>query len=309
MKIRFFILAAVALARTAYSQSEARQETLENLSSDIQDEAAAQQVAFRATAPELGEIGLVQRQPAPDTFTFFTAQNVFYTDNAFLLDDFKLDSWAYSGRFGVTYVPWSVRDWTPSISVDQTFFRYDRVSVLDFNVQSITFALKYDITRDESWTATAAYSLTRIFTPRLDAGDVYKYGTLNLSLNHVRQLGERGVSPFFFSGSFAVSLRNGDPTAFDRVDLDLPLTLIYTPFERAQIFASFRPSVQFYTNDPVESDRRDLNLLAAVGVSYQFASWFSVGANYSWTGNYSNAAFRDYEVNMPGFSVTGKISF
>lgn len=293
----------------ARAQSEARQETLANLSTEVQQQANAEGIAFRATAPELGEVGLVQRQPAPPVLTIQTTQNIFYTDNAFLLEDFKVDTWGYNGSISATFIPWAQRDWTPSLSVEQTFFRYDRVSELDFNAQSVEAALKYDLVSDDTLSLRGSYSLTRIYTSRLNAGDVYKFGVLDVRLTHFRALGERGVSPFFFSGAFGLALRNGDPSAFDRFEISLPLTVLYTPFEHVQIFAFIRPSLQFYTNDFIENDRKDFNLGAGLGASYQVASWLSVGANFVWTGNYSTAQQRDYEVATPGLSVTAKIAF
>ena len=115
---------------------------------------------------DLDGLNVVKTYPVPKTFTAFTSQSVFWTDNAFLQRNAHVSAFGYSGRFGVSYVPYSTRDWTPSLTYSYQIIRYDRTSVLDFEAMTLAFASKYNLTKDGSLSITNSYSLQQLNSPR-----------------------------------------------------------------------------------------------------------------------------------------------
>jgi hypothetical protein len=97
---------------------------------------------------DLEGLDVVKTYPVPKTFTAYTSQSVFWTDNAFLQRNSHVSAFGYSGRFGLSIAPYSTRDWTPSISYSYQLIRYDRTSVLDFEAMTLAFASKYNLTKD-----------------------------------------------------------------------------------------------------------------------------------------------------------------
>src|SRR3954468_6826958 len=89
-----------------------------------------QQVQFRLTDPDVGEIDVVSRVPKPKMFTFSTDQNLFYTTNAFLDTSTERSDFFWNGRVVGSFVPYSTVNFTPRLIFEQSFFRYDRFGTL-----------------------------------------------------------------------------------------------------------------------------------------------------------------------------------
>jgi hypothetical protein len=254
---------------------------------------------------DLGDISLVSRVPRPKMFTFYSSSDLYYTSNAFLADDAERNDFFWNPRVGASFVPYATRAFTPRITFEQNFFRYDRFSTLDFDSQTLLLDLKYSLRPDDSWFLDGSYSLSRLYSPH-SGDDLYKDGLLFLSVTHTRALGESGV---VFVGSLGASLRNGDPSAFDRATTYVNLQFIYSPIEHVQVSAFLRPDVQFYTNDPNDSSRTDLNLALGAGVNWAPIEYVSLGAGVSFVGNYSTESKSSYNVFSPSVTLGAHISF
>lgn len=256
--------------------------------------------------PDLGEIALVRRTPRPDMFTFSTSQDFHYTSNAFLAPSNELGTLFWNGRFDASYVPYATRDFTPRLTFEQNFFRYQRFSQLDFDSQSLQLDVKYDLTRDDSWFVNVSYAVARLYTPRGDIGEFYRYGLATASITNVRQL---GGSPIYFAGSVGSQWRHGDPSQFDRITAYANAALFYSPLEHFQLSAFVRPEGQFYTNDPVDSSRTDFNFSVGASAVLTPVDYISLGATFSFVGNYSSSSRADYEVISPTLVLGARIAF
>lgn len=271
------------------------------------DEGALEQrIPFRLSDPELGEIDLVSRTPRPKTFTFSTDQNFFYTTNAFLTPDGEQTSVFWNGRLAASLVPYSTVNFTPRVTFEQNFFRYDDFSRLDFDSQSLQFDMKYDFTRDDSSFANLSYTGARLYSPKDDVGEFYLYGLLNASFTHTRPLGHW---PLNFAATIGSNWRHGDPADFDRVTGYLNFVLFYSPAQTVQLAAFVRPEIQGYLHDPDSSSRRDFNFSAGVSATWTPIEYLSFGATASFTGNYSSSDPKDYEVFLPSIVLAARASF
>lgn len=255
--------------------------------------------------PDLGEINLVSRSPRPKMFTFSTGQNLVYTTNAFLTPDDR-STFFWNGRFNASYVPYATRDFTPRITYEQNFFRYDKFSELDFDSNALTFELKYDLKPDDSWYVFGSFSLARLYTPRGDIDEFYRFGLFSGGLTHTRQLFNL---PLYFSGTLGSTFRFGDPSRFDRVTTYLNASLLYSLSEHFQFTAFIRPEGQFYTDDPVDSSRTDFNFSTGVAAIVAPNEYFNVALTASFVGNYSSSNPSDYEVFSPTLVLEGRIAF
>lgn len=274
---------------------------------------------FQVGHPELGEINLVQRQPKPDTFTLFTNQLFSYTNNAFLRPDDEQSSLIWNGRLAAVWVPYSTRGFTPSISFEQNFFRFDKFPGLDFDTQTITGAAKFDLTKDGRWFTTTSGSVNRLYTSRFDAGDFYKFALISESITLVRQLGK---SPVYTGTTFGVNGRLGNPSTFDRYSLFLNGAALWSPKDTIQLVAFVRPEVHFFTNHNGGSDHHgdsalverantptDFNLSAGLAVTWTPIKSFSVSANFLWTKSWSTYGPHQYNVYTPSVGLTASIAF
>jgi hypothetical protein len=290
-----------------YAQDEAaRIATEQDVIRRRPEESRREGLEFRITDPDLGEINLVSRTPKPKTFTFSTTQNFLYTSNAFLVPNNDRSTIFWNGRFDASVVPYSTRNFTPRLTFEQNFFRYDNFSQLDFDSHSLQAEVKYDLNRDDSWFVIASYAGARLYTPRGDIDEFYKYGLAHASISHSRQLGQ---SPVYFAGTLGSNYRHGDPSAFDRVTAFLNAAFLYSPLEYLQLTAYIRPEGQFYTNDPLDDSRTDFNLSLGFAASVTPIEYFSVGLTASFVGNYSSSDPADYDVFSPSIVLAGRVAF
>ncbi len=300
------VSAGFALSSSLQAQESAQiatQGDLANRGGTVAPEGTA---PFRISDPSLGEIDLVARTPRPKMFTVSTNQTFNFTTNAFLSQSGEQDAFFWNGRFDVSFVPYAVRDFTPRLTFEQNFFRYSRFSRLDFDSQTLQLDLKYDLNRSDTWFIDGSYGGTRLYTPRGSAGEFYRYGLANLSLNHVLPIGH---SPVYLLCTTGVYSRNGDSSAFDRIAPYTSVTALYRPIDQIQISAYLRPEVQFYTNDPLKSSRTDVNISLGGAVAWTPNQYVSIGASLAFLGNYSNAGGQSYNVFSPNIGVAAQISF
>jgi len=261
---------------------------------------------INAGDPDLGEINLVRRTPRPKMFMFSTNQNLNYTSNAFLAPSDEQTDFFWNGRFEASFVPYATRNFTPRLTFEHNFFRYDDFSRLDFDSNSLELEVKYDLNRDDSWFIVGSYAAARLYSPRGDTGEFYRYGLLAGSITHRRQLGS---SPVYFSGTLGSNFRHGDPSKFDRITLYLNAGFLYSPIEHLQLTAFVRPDAQFYTDDPLDSSRTDFNISAGTAVILTPVEYVSFALTLSVVGNYSSSDPSDYEVFSPSVMVEGRIAF
>src|SRR6266581_1590767 len=83
------------------------------------------------------------------------------------------------GRADVSFIPYATRDFTPRLTFEQNWFRYDHSSELDFDSQSLQLEARYNLTRDPSWFVDGSYALTRLYSQHPSIGEFYKFGFLN----------------------------------------------------------------------------------------------------------------------------------
>ncbi|MBA2242341.1 MAG: hypothetical protein H0W04_05560 [Chthoniobacterales bacterium] len=136
--------------------------------------------------------------------------------------------------------------------------------------------------------------------------EFYRYGLPNASITHLRQLGQ---SPVYFAGTLGSQYRHGDPSAFDRVAGYLNTAFFYSPVEHLQLTAFARPEIQFYTNDPLDSSRKDLNLSVGASAVLTPIEYVSIGVTASFIENFSSSNPAEYEVFSPSVVIGGRIAF
>lgn len=299
------LLAALGIGN---SEAQDRSANVDQFSNSQDQEQFSEQLDHvrQLSTPEIGEIGLVRRYPVPDTITGYTSQGFLFTNNAFLTPNSLQSDWYWNGRFGATYVPYSTRDFTPSLTLEQNFFRYTSLEELDFDSQTLRAAVKYDFTKDDSWFSYTSYSLNRLYTSNSSDDEFYKYGQFEQSFTHFQQLTS---TPLFLATTAGVTYRHGSPSSLDRVATSVNAALIYIPVEDVTISLSVRPDLQFYLNDSLDGNRTDLNLNVGLGAAYRYNEYISLSANFLYTGNFSNSNPRDYNVVSPGVMLNLNIAF
>jgi hypothetical protein len=311
---RIPIIAAITLAllvgllgsADAQSDQSAQINTQQDVVNRQGLQGVGQPVPFRITVSDLGEIDVVSRVPRPAMFTFGTLQSFNYTTNAFLTQSNERDAFFWNGRLFASFVPYSTRDFTPRLTFTQDFFRYTRFSTLDFDSQTLQLDLKFDLNKSDTWFVGASYLVSRLYSPRGSAGEFYRYGLANVNINYDQPLGDLPLYAFWSAGFYS---RQGDPSSFDRIAPYINSSLVYRPINSLQISGFIHPELQFYTNDPHDSSRKDFNLSIGSAVSWTPSDYFALGASVTFVGNYSDEGGASYNVFSPSVAVGGRVSF
>lgn len=298
--LSFLVLAAAAQAQDVRieTQQQARTRERNALAKQAQTESVAD--------PELGDISLVSRQPRPKMFTFSTGQSLNYSSNAFFVRDGEQSDYFWNGRLGASFVPFASRDFTPRLTFDQSWFRYQDFGQLDFDSQSLQLDLKYDLNRNDTWFVNASYSVARLYAPRSSGDDFYRYGFLNASITHLLQLGTAPINLGITGGAY---WRHGDPSLSDRVSGYLNLLAIYNLRETIQVSGFVRPEAQHYTHDASGASREDFNVAVGATLSWTPKDYLALAATVTYIGNFSTIGERRYDVVTAGLILAAQVAF
>jgi hypothetical protein len=280
-------------------------------------ETLQQKVNLQQTAPppapvnadsDLGDIDVVQKFPKPATLTFTTTQQFFYTDNVFYTHANETGSSAYLGSYAASYVPYSLRDWTPRIAFQYNMVRYASAASGDFDNENLQFSNQYVFSDDRAWSWTATVNLSRFTEPHAHDHEFYQEVVYDNQITHVQQL--LHDTPLFFIAAYDLAYHQADPDYFDRLDNALSFSLAYYITPELSVGPYVRPAARVYFNDSFfQHDRDDFNLSAGVDVTWQPCKYTSISADLSHTDNYSNNSAQSYDETTPGLSVTGTLKF
>jgi len=261
---------------------------------------------------DLGEIGVVQKFPKPETFTFSTSQQFFYTDNVFYTNANQVGSTAYLGSYTASFVPYSLRDWTPRITLQYNMVRYGSAASGDFNNENIAFSNQYVFSDDRAWSWTATVNLSRFTDPHDNGHEFYEEVVYDNQITRVQQLLKD--TPLFFIAAYDLAYHQASPSVFDRLDNTLSFSLAYYPIPELSIGPFVRPAARtYFTNGfpdaSYQHDRDDFNLSEGLDVTWQPCKYASLSADFSRVDDYSNNGGQSYSDTIPGVSVTGTYKF
>jgi hypothetical protein len=315
---------AVAASGNAIAQS-AEADLLEQkvgLRSAVPPPAAATE-----TDSDLGDISAVQRYPKPDMLTLTAQQEFFYTDNVYFTHRHPEGASAYLGSYSGIFVPYSLRDWTPRVTLQYNMVRYAGVYPANFDNEDLGFSSQYIFGGDRSWTWTAAINLAR-YTPAVRNSDqeFYREVVYHNQVAHTQRLSAE--VPLFLVTAYDLSYHQANPTQFDRIDNTLSCNLTYKPLADVSISAFVRPSYRIYPTDtdplvrypnfffgpnshnaPPQHDRADFNISAGIDVTWTPIKYLSVSADFDAVRDYSNNSALSYDQSSPGVSLTGSYRF
>ncbi len=300
------VAALLCLGARAFAQDDAARIETEQRSRELnQLKAGPAPAKEEVTDPELGDISIVARAPRPKMFTFWTSQTVNFTSNAFLVRDNEQQAFFWNGRAGAAFVPYATRNFTPRLTFEQNWFRYDHFSKLDFDSQNLQLDLKYDLTRDDSWFVTGSYGASRLYSQHPSIGEFYRYGLANLSITHFGQVPN---APFYLGVTGGSYWRTGDASTSDRVAAYISVLALYPICDTVQLAAFARPEYQHYTHDP-SGTRDDFNLTVGATLSWNPREYLSFGATAAYVGNFSSVSARRYDLITPSLLFGGQYSF
>lgn len=304
----FLATAMVVAASSAIWAQEPAAETLQQRVTAPAATTGAVSIPQSTSNTDLGQLGVVQTFPKPETLTLSTSQQFFYTDNVFYANANTVASLAYLGSYTVSYVPYSLRDWTPRVSLQYNMVRYGNAAQGDFDNENLSFSSQYIFSEDRTWSWTTGVNLARFTTPHANDHEFYQEVVYDNQITKVQQLFKN--TPLYFIGSYDLAYHQTNPGIFNRLDNNLCFSLAYYPVPEISIGPYVRPGARDYvTNNGTQHDRMDFNLSEGFDVTWQPCKYTAISADLSHTDDYSNNAGLSYHDTIPGLSLSGTVKF
>ena len=284
---------------------------------------------------DLGDIEAVQRYPKPDMFSFTTLQEYFYTNNVYYTHHDVQGSPAYLGSYTGSFVPYSLRDWTPRVSLQYNMVRYLSLANADFDNENAAFSSQYVFGGDRAWTWTSAVTLARYTSARPSTDhEFYKEVVYDNQVAHTQKLLQD--VPLFFVSAYDLAYHQTTPADYNRLENTLSFSVAWYPVPQLSVGPFVRPSYRIFFNDTSSIDQRahtvvtangttvltypaahiagqhdrdDFNIAAGIDVTWTPIKYFSVSADFDAANNYSNNSALSYDQTSPGISLTGSYKF
>jgi hypothetical protein len=302
----WLVLAACALAAPhSFAQSPAAETVQQRITGP----------ALRAPATPLptgtqsmGEIKIVQEYPKPATLTFVVSQEYFYNDNVAYTHQGQQGSQAYGGSYTASYVPYSLRDWTPRIAVQYNMFRYDSFSSQDFDNEQIFANSTYAFGTGRDWSWIAGVDASRYTTPHADDHEFYREMIYENQVRRVISLSS-DVALYLLVG-YDIAYHQASPSAFDYLSNGIGCSLIYNPIPELTISPYINPALRsFLTNTYFQHDRDDAHLAEGLDVIWQPWKYLALDASIYHVNDYSNNSGLSFNYSLPGVTLSGAFEF
>jgi hypothetical protein len=265
----FFLTAVSLLAQEAQVQQESQTEAREEM------RRAQRYVVIPKLSPddreEFGEQVVLTEKPVEPIFTAYTDNQLLFTSNALLTRDNEESDALFISTTGFAIEPplgEECKDVILAFTGRFQAYRYDDHDELNFHIFSGGLTAGYQL--DEAWTVLTGHSYNDFFNE--DTYDDFFQETAHyLSINHSIPIADDLAA---YVGA-QVQYRNTAPARFSRMEYDLFGGIRYALDEKwvAQLYE--RAEYQDYLASDF-SNRRDVNLLTVLSLTYYFNDWCNV---------------------------------
>jgi outer membrane receptor protein involved in Fe transport len=271
--------------REQVEQTEARRLSLEDGSA--QALGLRQQASdITATDDAFGVQSILKERIKEKPFLVYSETGVFYTDNAALLPTNEIDDTFLNTSLGLTWRRSLPKNVTAIISGRYGWFRYGRLSELDFQTLDIEASFVVDLPRRVEM--LIGYGFTQ-FTSRQDLREFYSEHVLNLGFQRVFPIAR---AHYLIAGASA-RWSWADPGIAQRDRYSVYLGYHLRATERISVDLGYRYA--FFDYRDGGTGRSDHNHSLSLSMRYDVTQWFNVGASLQGTWNRSSQEIFDYD--------------
>jgi hypothetical protein len=289
-------------AQSARVESAQRMRADVNLRDNARESMAREAVADAPPSPgdpDLGEQVILKRREKVRPFTLSADVSGFYTTNAALTDDFKVDDYFMAAQVALSYQPQLAKSLYGEITVRQAFFRYNEFDELDFNSLNAGGGLTYVIQPLWNTALSLRYNYNRL-TDGSGHDEFFRNHTITLSLLKTFELSKAHY--IYVGASGLLSWAEPKPSERDEYGIYAGYRANLTRALTADAY--YRLAFFDYTQG-----RNDWNQTLAFALRCNVTRALSVSASASFGFNNSNQNVFDYQVFNAGLSVTASMSF
>lgn len=250
--------------------------------------------------PDLGQQLILHRQERIRLFSIFANAGWQHTNNVGLTRTGTLSDNFFFGQVGAAFQPRLSRRLLGELYVRQSFFRYDRFDVLDFN--NFTVGTGLTLPAPEIW--DLAFSLRYHFTRLADGSsnqEFFRSHNISLSIQKIFPISRAHYAYANLTGLLSFS----EPRLPERDEYALLAGYFAQITRSLQANASYRIAYYRYPHQ----DRNDLNQILTFMLSYSFTDWASLQATTSFAFNHSEFTVFNYQVINAGAGLNLAVRF
>ena len=256
---------------------------------------------------ETGTLEPVVRAAEPDMLVLYTTQTYYHINNVFLTAANPQQANVWVGAVGLSFVPYSTYRWTPRLTLEGSLVRFDTVSRVNYNMQTVAFDNRLGLTDDNllSWNFSA--SALRSESEQANPGEFYKRVEVVNNLNWFIPLDHNGR--WFWHISPGLAWRSAEPSFENRLDAGGVLGLVWLPIPKLGLEPFFEGGYAYFPNDaPTLVDRRDVHLRGGASLFWNVSKHGAFTVSAFWLGNYSSASGANYQL-LPSVTLNARIGF
>lgn len=229
--------------------------------------------AFAPPSPsdaDLGEQVILQPAQRYQPFSAWTNWNVFWTNNAELLDDTQGSDTFMTGAVGGAYLPHLGGNLFADFSAEQSIYRYAQNPGLDFNALQLRAGLVYVIRPLGDLTVFSHYTYDLLTNRGLNA-EIYSAHTWSTGARKVFSLNRANL---IYASASADFVLGGEPSEALRNEFSALLGYQLALTRNVKLDLYYRAAAQAYRY----ADRADFNQLIGGAVTFEVTRWLSVQA-------------------------------
>lgn len=249
--------------------------------------------------PDLGEQVILKRREKVRPFTLSADVSGFFTNNAALTNEFKVDDFFLAAQAAVSYQPRITSSLFGEVTVRQGFFRYAQYDELDFDSLNVGGGLTYVLRPLWNTALSVRYNYNRL-TDGSEHDEFFRNHTVTVGLLKTFELSK---AHYLYAGASAIFAWS-DPKPAERDEYGIFGGYRVNLTRALAADAYYRLAYFDYSGG-----RDDWNQTLAVALRCNLTRALSVSASASLGFNNSNQNVFDYDVFNAGLSVAGSVSF
>lgn len=251
---------------------------------------------------DIGEQVILSKKEKTFSFTAWLDSSVYWTDNAFNVGNVKSEDWFYVGGVNLAWQkPLGGRFYADAYA-GQHWYRYDTNSRLDYDMGDARFGLLAVLPELRNAVLSLHYGYQRI-TNGIDNEELYEAHQVRLGLQKTFLIDPRNS----FSTALLTAFATGtSPDLLQRHEYALQLAHNFKLLPKLHLSTAYRLAYFEYFN---HQGRQDWYQNMGASLNYVPSDNFEISLGYYFAVNSSNNSFFDYQTQLGGLSIAGKIRF
>lgn len=246
-----------------------------------------------------GEQVILEKRDRPPTFVIGGDASIFYTNNAALTRNFKIEDAFVVGSAGMTWTPRINPQLEAQLSAHASIFRYNSTSILDFENLGVGAAFFWTPEHCQDISFFARYDLIELLDRH--SHEILQDHEFTFGAQKIFAIGKMQSFTFGLIASAGIAI----PASEQRQQLAILGTYRWQLTKSWDAEVSYRLAGYYYNH----ADRTDANQIVAANLRYRVSRYADLNAFVSFGNNRSDRGRFDYNAVTAGGGIAFTFRF